>query len=137
MSNHNISHGKTIFDIFNMINPNCYQAFIIQSIIENKKEEAVQYCDELKTAIEYYKWDASNKSNRYIDCLICESEYLQKWQKLAIIYIMSNSIEQCKNVILDEIKSELEESKSKSRNVSYHSKDYLKELYNLFGFEFE
>ena len=38
MINPIISHNKTLFDIFNMINPNCYQALIIQAIIEDRKD---------------------------------------------------------------------------------------------------
>ena len=112
MSNHPISHGKTVFDLFNMINPNCYQAFVIQCIIENKKEEAIQYCNELSTAIEYYKWDSAGKQSSYVDQLICESD-LQKWQKISIIYIISNNVEQCKKVIEGELNNEREESKKR------------------------
>lgn len=102
MSNHIISHGKTMFDIFNMINPNCYQALIIQAIIENKKEEAIQFCDELSTAFEYYKWDSTGKQSGYTDGLICDSN-LEKWQKLALIRIISNNVNQCKEILEKEI----------------------------------
>lgn len=107
MSNHAISHGKTMFDIFNMINPNCYQALAIQAIIENKKEEALYCCDELHTAVEYYEWDSSGKQTSYIDALICDSD-LKKWQKIAIIHIIANNADLCKKTILDEIESEKE-----------------------------
>ena len=135
MVNHPISHGKTLFDIFNMLNPNCYQAFIIQCIIEDKKEEAVKYCDELTTAINYYKWESKDVSTKYTDALVSESD-LEKWQKLSIIYIMSSNIEQCKNVIKDEIQSEKEEANKRleyiKRNKSNGS--LLEELYSLYGF---
>ncbi len=107
MSNHAISHGKTMFDIFNMINPNCYQALAIQAIIENKKEEALYCCNELHTAIKYYKWDSSGKQTNYIDALICDSD-LKKWQKIAVIHIIANNVGLCKKAILDEIESEKE-----------------------------
>lgn len=136
MSNHPISHGKTVFDLFNMINPNCYQAFIIQCIIENKKEEAIQYCDELSTAIEYYKWDAAGKQSSYIDQLICESD-LQKWQKIAIIYIISNNVEQCKKVIESELNNEKEESQRRiehAKQCKHSGRSPLEDLYRMFGF---
>jgi hypothetical protein len=136
MSNHSISHGKTLFDIFNMLNPNCYQAFIIQCIIENKKEEALQYCDELVTAINYYKWDAKDISSKYTDALICDSN-LEKWQKLSIIYIVSNNIDQCKNAIKDEIKLEKEKSDKRLEYIKRYEnkKSLLEELYSLYGFD--
>lgn len=136
MSNHPISHGKTVFDLFNMINPNCYQAFIIQCIIENKKEEAIQYCDELSTAIEYYKWNASGKQSSYIDQLICESD-LDKWKKIAIIYIISNNVEQCKKVIADQIESDKQDTERRiesAKNFRNHGRSPLDELYSMFGF---
>ena len=136
MSNHYISHNKTIYDIFNMINPNCYQAFIIQFIIENKKEEALQCCDELDVAFEYYNWDSKSKQSNYTDCLICESN-LSKWQKIAIIHIMSNDIKSCKHIIEDEIAEEkkaaakrIEESKERKDN----HRNALQDLYSLFDF---
>lgn len=107
MSNHAISHGKTMFDIFNMINPNCYQSLAIQAIIENKKEEAIYCCNELRTAIEYYKWGSTGKQSSYIDALICDSD-LKKWQKIAIIHIIANDVDLCKKAILDEIEYEKE-----------------------------
>lgn len=128
MSNHTLSHGKTVFDIFNMINPNCYQAFIIQCIIENKKEEAIQYCNELETAIEYYKWDSKCKQSSYIDQLICESD-LVKWQKFAIIYIMSNNTKLCKSILEEAINDEHEES---LKRKEYLSKLIDSNLLNLF-----
>ena len=136
MSNHPISHGKTVFDLFNMINPNCYQAFIIQCIIENKKEEAIQYCDELSTAIDYYKWDASGKQSSYIDQLICESD-LDKWKKIALIYIISNNVEQCKKVISDQIESDKQDTERRiesAKNCRNHGRSPLDELYSMFGF---
>lgn len=112
MINHPISHNKSMFDLFNMINPNCYQAYIIQCIIEDKKEDALRYCDELSTAFEYYKWDSSGKQSDYIDSLICESN-LDKWQKMAIIYIISNDIVKCKNIIKNQISLEQEDLKKR------------------------
>lgn len=135
MVNHPISHGKTLFDVFNMLNPNCYQAFIIQCIVEDKKEEAIQYCDELTTAINYYKWESKDVSTKYTDALVSESD-LKRWQKLSIIYIMSSNIEQCKNVIKGEIQFEKEEANKRleyiKRNESNRS--LLEELYSLYGF---
>jgi hypothetical protein len=135
MSNHAISHGKTLFDIFNMINPNCYQAFIMNAIIENKKELALQYCDELSTALEYYKWDSKSKQSSYTDSLICESNLL-KWQKNAIMYIVSNNVNLCKNVINDEI---AEENKKCNKSQLFISNQHnnkvtsLQDLYDLIG----
>ena len=136
MSNHPISHNKTIYDIFNMINPNCYQAFIIQSIIENKKEEALQYCDELAIAFEYYNWDSKSKHTSYIDGLICESN-LAKWQKIAIIHIIANDVNSCKRVIENEIEEEKKAAAKRIENVKekrYTSSNTFQDLYNLFGF---
>lgn len=107
MINPIISHNKTLFDIFNMINPNCYQALIIQAIIEDRKEEAIQLCDELSTAFEYYKWESSAEQSGYTDALICDSS-LDQWKKLAIIRIISNNVKQCKEII----KKEVENSRS-------------------------
>lgn len=136
MSNHTISHGKTIFDIFNMINPNCYQAFIIQCIIENKKEEAIQYCDELLTAIEYYKWESKTSQSSYIDSLICESQ-LDKWQKLAIIHIIANEVIPCKSIIENKILEERKETENRI-STARKFKDYptttMDDLYRMFGF---
>ena len=132
MSNHNLSHGKTLFDVFNMINPNCYQAFIIQCIIENKKSEAVQYCNELLTAFDYYKWDSSGKQSDYVDRLICESN-LYKWQKLAIIQIISNNVIQCKNILEDEISSEASEFE-KRKQIAMKDDHGLEDLYRVLGF---
>jgi len=137
MSNHLISHDKTLFDLFNMINPNCYQAFIIQYIIENKKEEAIKCCDELTIAFEYYKWDSSGKQSSYIDSLVCESN-LAKWQKLAIIHIIANDVKSCKQTIENEI---LEEKKSNERRLESarqfrdNPNSQTKDLYHLFGFD--
>lgn len=136
MSNHQISHGKTLFDVFNLINPNCYQAFIIQCIIENKKEEAIQYCDELSTAFEYYNWDKTGKQSSYTDSLICESN-LEKWQKVAIIHIISNDVFKCKETIKSEIRRE--EADNEKRAVSakkYDNHRSIDDLYKLFGFNF-
>lgn len=137
MSNHSIGHGKTMFDLFNMINPNCYQAFIIQCIIENNKEEALQYCHELSTAIEHYKWDSSGKQSDYIDQLVCESN-LQKWQKIAIIHIIANDVESCKSVIESEINNDLYEDRMRLESVKQyinHNRSSLEDLYNTFGFK--
>lgn len=137
MSNHPISNGKTVYDIFNMINPNCYQAFIIMYIIENKKEEAIRCCDELRTAIEYYKWDSAGKQSSYIDALICDSN-LEKWQKIAIIHIIANNIDLCKKAILNEIESEKEASLKRIESAKQYNqspKDQIESLYRLFGFD--
>ena len=115
MINHIISHNKTLFDIFNMINPNCYQALIIQAIIEDRKEEAIQLCDALSTALEYYKWESSAKQSGYTDALICDSS-LDQWKKLAIIRIISNNVNQCKDII----KKEIENSRSYYKTNSNH-----------------
>ena len=56
MNNYKFSNDKSLFDVFNMINPNCYQALIINSIIEDNKADCVKYLDELKSAFELYKW---------------------------------------------------------------------------------
>lgn len=138
MSNHTISNGKTLFDLFNMINPNCYQAFIIQCIIENKKEEAIQYCDELSTAIEYYKWNAEHKQSSYIDSLICDSSF-EKWQKIAIIYIISNDFEKCKEVIESEINKEKQINQDRieyAKKCRYGQCDPIQDLYKLLGLNY-
>lgn len=135
MSNHLISHDKTLYDIFNMINPNCYQAFIIQYIIENRKQEAIQCCDELSVAFEYYKWDSSGKQSSYIDSLICESN-LEKWQKIAIIHIIANNAKLCKAAIESEIESEKEATNKRiesAKRFSNSDSDMLHNLYNLLG----
>ena len=137
MSNHPISNGKTVYDIFNMINPNCYQAFIIMYVIENKKEEAIRCCDELRTAIEYYKWDSSGTQSSYIDALICDSN-LEKWQKIAIIHIIANNIDACKKTILNEIESEKEASVKRIESAKQYNqspKNQIESLYRLFGFD--
>jgi hypothetical protein len=137
MSNYPVSHDKTIYDIFNMINPNCYQAFIIQYIIENRKEEALKCCDELATAIEYYKWDSSGKQSSYVDSLICESKFA-KWQKLAIIHIIANDVKSCKRVIEGRIKEEASETEKRIESAKKYKEmpfNSFKELCSLFGFE--
>lgn len=136
MSNHAISHGKTMFDIFNMINPNCYQALIIQAIIENKKEEAIQFCDELATAFEYYKWDSTGKQSSYTDGLICDSN-LEQWKKLALIRIISNNVKQCKEILEKEIESDKIASQSRCEYAKKHGNNpnrALDELCEMFGF---
>lgn len=136
MSNHPISHDKTIYDIFNMINPNCYQAFIIQFIIENKKEEALQCCDELAVAFDYYNWDSKGKQSSYIDSLICESN-LEKWQKIAIIHIIANDVKSCKHIIENEIESEKQESIKRAESAKQRKENKsnpIQDLYDLFGF---
>ena len=136
MSNHPISHDKTVYDLFNMINPNCYQAFIIQYIIENRKQEAIQCCDELSIAFEYYKWDSKGKQSSYIDTLVCESN-LAKWQKLAIIHIIANDIKSCKKAIEDEIASEKDATNKRIESARQYRDGHhntLHDLYNLFGF---
>lgn len=135
MSNHPISHDKSMFDLFNMINPNCYQAYIIQCIIEDKKEDALRYCDELSTAFEYYKWDSSGKQSDYIDSLICESNF-NKWQKMAIIYIISNDIVKCKNIIKNQISLEQEDLKKRieyTKNCNSRSRTPLDEFCSMLG----
>lgn len=136
MSNHTISHGKTLYDIFNMINPNCYQALVMQYIIENKKDEAIQCCDELDTAFKYYNWEKKKCNSSYIDTLICES-HLEKWQKLSIIHIITNDTSACKNVILNEIE---EENRAKQKRIETAQKymdnplRQLEDLYKALGF---
>lgn len=132
MSNHLISHDKTVYDIFNMINPNCYQAFVIQYIIENRKEEAIKCCDELAVAFEYYKWDKKGKQSNYVDTLICESS-LAKWQKIAIIHIIANEVESCKKTIENEIENEKEEY-VKRIEAAKQQQNSIRDLYSLFGF---
>lgn len=130
MSNYLISHNKTMYDIFNMTNPNCYQAFIIQYIIENKKEDAIKCCDELSVAFNYYKWDTSGKQSNYIDGLINESG-LENWQKLALLHIISNNVNSCKTVIENEIKIE-EDTKSNYFNLNKINKaNPLQDIYNF------
>lgn len=132
MSNHPISHGKTVYDIFNMLNPSCYQAFIIQYIIENRKEEAIRCCDELSIAFDYYKWDSTGKQSNYIDSLICESN-LEKWQKIAMIHIIANDIASCKKLLESEIENE--KAKTQRRQISVKShQSQLRDFYDLFGF---
>lgn len=135
MINHPISHNKSMFDLFNMINPSCYQAYIIQCIIEDKKEDALRYCDELSTAFEYYKWDSSGKQSDYIDSLICESNF-DKWQKMAIIYIISNDIVKCKNIIKNQISLEQEDLKKRieyAKNCNSRSRTPLDEFCSMLG----
>lgn len=136
MSNHPISHDKTIYDLFNMINPNCYQAFIIQYIIENRKQEALQCCDELSVAFDYYKWEPKGKQSSYIDSLICESN-LDKWKKIAIIHIIANDVKSCKRVIESEIESEKEKTEKRIESAKQfrdEPRSALNDLYSLFGF---
>ena len=136
MSNHVISHGKTMFDIFNMINPNCYQALIIQAIIENKKEEAVQFCNELEVAFNHYKWDSSGKQSSYIDTLVCESN-LDQWKKLALIRIISNNVKQCRDILEKEIENDKEAAIIRCKHAKKYGSDqskYIDELCDLFGF---
>ena len=102
MINHIITKDKTMFDLFNMIQPNCYQAYIIQCIIEDRKQDAISYCNELQTAVDYYKWNIHNNTTDYTDCLICNSE-LEPWQKIALLHIVSNEYNKCKDIIELEI----------------------------------
>lgn len=102
MINHIITKDKTMFDLFNMIQPNCYQAYIIQCIIEDRKQDAISYCNELQTAVDYYKWNVHNNTTDYTDCLICNSE-LEQWQKIALLHIVSNDYNKCKYTIELEI----------------------------------
>lgn len=116
MINHIITKDKTMFDLFNMIQPNCYQAYIIQCIIEDRKQDAISYCNELQTAVDYYKWDIHNNTTDYTDCLICNSE-LEQWQKMALLHIVSNDYNKCKNII------ELEIAKlERMNNTQFHNK---------------
>lgn len=117
MINHTMTKDKTMFDLFNMIQPNCYQAYIIQSIIEDRKQDAISYCNELKTAIDYYKWDIHNGTTDYTDCLICSSE-LEQWQKIALLHIVSNDYNKCKEVIELEI-AKLEYAKNPQPHDNY------------------
>lgn len=134
MCNYHISNNKTMFDIFNMINPNCYQAFIIKSIIENRKQEAIKYCDELSVAFEYYKWDTSPKQSNYIDALICESD-LKKWQKIAIIHIIANDIKECKSILENELQSEKDEELKRNESIRQYGINQKDLLYKMFGFD--
>lgn len=93
-----VSNEKTLFDIFNMINPNCYQALVMKSIMDCNKSDALFYCDKLAEAAEYYKWDVTYKKMDYIDSLICMSD-LELWQKKAMLYIISNDTVNCKKEI--------------------------------------
>ena len=102
MINHIITKDKTMFDLFNMIQPNCYQAYIIQCIIEDRKQDAISYCNELQTAVDYYKWNIHNNTTDYTDCLICNSE-LEQWQNIALLHIVSNEYNKCKDIIELEI----------------------------------
>ena len=135
MSNHSISNGKTLYDVFNMINPNCYQALIMQYIIENRKDEALKCCDELTVAFDYYKWDSKGKQSNYIDSLVCESN-LEKWQKIAIIHIVANDVVSCKKVISEQIESENAFSNKRLEHAKLSSRDNAVDaLYHLFGFD--
>lgn len=141
MKNYNISHDKTMFDLFNMTNLNCYQAFIIQSIFEDKKEDIIQLCNELSTAAAYYKWELKPVKSDYIDSLICESG-LKKWQKIAMFYILSNDYTACKSLVEKQIKEENKKetiNPSPIQNINNVYKDYLRAdnvagLLNLLGF---
>lgn len=93
-----ISGGKTLFDMFSMINPNCYQTLIMKSIVDGDKNGVLFYCDKLAETVKYYKWDIAYKKNDYIDSLICMSE-LELWQKRALLYIISNDTDNCKREI--------------------------------------
>lgn len=136
MSNHPLSNEKTMFDLFNMLNPNCYQAFIIQYIIENRKEDALRCCDELEIAIQYYKWEVNKRQSSYIDSLICESQ-LEKWQKIAIIHIITNDVTQCKKEIENQLNAEKEaEDKRHNSAKEYVAKhNSFDDLCRIFGFD--
>ena len=131
MSNYKISHDKSLYDIFNMINPNCYQAFIIQYIIEDRKSEAIKCCDELLTAFKYYKWDLKGKESDYVDRLICDSNLL-KWQKSAIIHIISNNAESCKSIIENEIKDEIARRNKYRADCDNSFRSLLNDVYGVF-----
>lgn len=110
------SKDKSIFDLFNMTNPNCYQAMIIQDIIDSNLEEAIMNCNNLLTAIEYYKWDTSDKNTAYIDSLICQSS-LDRWQKIAIMYVLGSNVKKC----IECLESELVKPELTRSNLSIES----------------
>ena len=132
MINYTISHGKTLFDIFNMINPNCYQALVAKAIIEDKKEEAIRLCDELSTALKYYNWDATGAQSSYVDALICESSF-DEWKKHALIRIISNNVAQCKEILEKEIENDRRASQAKSEHscITNTDFDYLCKALNV------
>lgn len=109
MKNYNLFGDKSLFDLFNMVNPNCYQAMIIQDIIEDNIDSAIENCKALQVAVEYYKWETKDKNADYIDSLICQSG-LDKWQKIAIMHALGSDINKC----IEYLESEL-----KQRNKSY------------------
>jgi hypothetical protein len=113
------------------MNPNCYQAFIIQYIIEDKKSEAIKCCDELLTAFKYYKWDSKGKESDYIDHLICDSSLLN-WQKSAIIHIISNNAESCKSIIENEIKDEIAHFNKCKADYTNSFRSLLNDVYGVF-----
>lgn len=120
MNNYKFSNDKSLFDLFNMINPNCYQALIINSIIEDNKSDCLKYLNELKVAFELYKWPIDDKSTNYIDQLICNSSLLT-WQKTAIMYIISNNVIKCQETINKEINrlKQVEIDKNKVNQIKY------------------
>ncbi len=123
MNNYKFSNDKSLFDLFNMINPNCYQALIINSIIEDNKTDCLKYLDELKTAFELYKWSSDDKSTAYIDQLICNSD-LNTWQKTAIMHIISNNVIKCQETINKEI-NRLKQNELNANKVN-QSQNYSK-----------
>lgn len=130
MINHRISNsnkfGGTMFDLFNLINPNCYQALAIKYIIEGDKQSACECCDELDKAIEYFKWSSNSNQSNYVDQLICQSE-LEGWQKTSILYIIANDTKNCKKTL------ELEEN-NRSNKLSHD--DIVDQIKWMFGNNF-
>ena len=116
MINYTFKDNKTLLDLFNIINPNCYQALIINAIITDNKDDAIKYCNVLKTAIQYYNWDATGKQTTYIDQLICTSD-LSKWQKEAILYIIANDTKKCIHTINAEKDREINSLKANSNSL--------------------
>ena len=120
-NNPELSCGKSLFDLFNMVNPNCYQAMIIQDIISNNTSDAIDHCKALQIAIEYYKWETKDKNTDYIDSLICQSG-LDKWQKIAIMHILGSNIKKCIECLEYELtKSEL--TRQNNLNIEYNRDD--------------
>ena len=116
--NPELSCGKTLFDLFNMTNPNCYQAMIIQDVIENHFSDAIDHCKALQVAIEYYKWNSEDKNTDYIDSLICQSG-LERWQKIAIMHVLGNNPNKCIECIESELARQNDISESNRNDPFY------------------
>lgn len=123
--NHKLSCGKTLFDLFNMVNPNCYQAMIIQDVIENHFSDAIDHCKALQVAIEYYKWNSEDKNTDYIDSLICQSG-LERWQKIAIMHVLGSNMKKCIECIESELTRQSDISES-NRNDPFFKDRLLHE----------